>query len=76
MMFTIEQARKYSGLTQEEIAERMGVTPKTYIQYEKYRRVFDMKQAFHFSALTGIGVDQLIFFEGQQQKFCTKEAVR
>ena len=76
MMFTLEQARKYKGLTQEQIALKMGFSRQNYFEYEKYRRIFDMKQAFLFSEITGIPVDQLIFFEGQVQKFCSEEVTK
>lgn len=73
MKFTIAQARALSGLTQKKLAELLGVSEKTYIQYEKYRKILDMKQAFDFSYYTGIKMDDLIFFEGQVQKFCSEE---
>ena len=71
MKFTLAQARMLSGLTQRQIADMLGVSEKTYIQYEKYRKILDMKQAFDFSQYTGIDMNDLIFFEGQLQNFCT-----
>jgi len=71
MKFTLAQARMLSGLTQRQIAEMLGVSEKTYIQYEKYRKVLDMKQAFDFSHFTGISMNEIIFFDGQLQNFCT-----
>ena len=76
MMFTLEQARKYKGLTQEELAQKMGFSKQNYFEYEKYRRIFDMKRAFRFAEITGIPVDQIIFFEGQVQKFCSEEVTK
>lgn len=70
-MYTLEQARNLAGLTQVEMAEKLGMSEKTYIQYEKYRRVFTMDIAYRFSEITGIGLEQLIFFEGQLQKICS-----
>ena len=71
MNFTIKQAREYAGVSQVDMAEKLGMTETTYIQYEKYRRVFRMDTAFRFSEATGIPIEQLIFFEGQLQNFCS-----
>lgn len=69
--FTIEQARVISNNDQEQMAMKLGMTPKTYIQYEKYRRVFRMDTAFKFVELTGINMSNVIFFEDQLQKPCS-----
>ena len=34
-MFTIEQARKYAGMTQEEMAKNIGISRSAYIRIEK-----------------------------------------
>ena len=34
-MFTIEQARKYAGMTQKEMAKSIGTSTSTYIRIEK-----------------------------------------
>ena len=46
MPYTLEQARILAGLTQKEMAKKMKMSEKTYIQYEKYRRIFRMDQAY------------------------------
>ena len=33
-MFTIEQARKYAGMTQEEMAKNIGISRSAYIRIE------------------------------------------
>lgn len=71
MKYTIEQARILGGYTQVEMAERLGMSEKTYIQYEKYRRVFRMDIAFKFVVLTRVSINDIIFFEGQLQKICS-----
>lgn len=73
MKYTIEQARILAGLTQVETAERLGMSEKTYIQYEKYRRVFKMNDGMHFSQIVKRPLSQIIFFEGQLQMNCSKE---
>lgn len=69
--FTLEQARKYSGLTQEEIARKLGMTTRTYIDYEMYRRILRMDKAFLFASETNIPIDDIIFFEEQQHFKCS-----
>lgn len=71
MRYTLEQARILSGLKQVEMAKRMGMSEKTYIQYEKYRRVLRMDQAYTFVEQTIVPFDDIIFFVGHVQKFCT-----
>lgn len=71
MKFTIEQARILGGFTQVEIAKRLGMSEKTYIQYEKYRKIMNMKQAYDFVLHTKISMNDIIFFEGQLQKICS-----
>lgn len=71
MRYTLEQARILGGFTQVEIAEKIGMSEKTYIQYEKYRRVFRVDQALKFVELTKIPMDKIIFFNEQLQKNCT-----
>lgn len=71
MKYTLEQARILSGLNQVDMAERLGMSEKTYIQYEKYRKVFRMDTALKFMGATGISANDIIFFKGQVQKICS-----
>lgn len=74
MKYTIEQARLLSELTQNEMAKLMGMTTKTYIQYEKYRRVFRMDQGYKFAQNVKVPFDSIIFFAGQLQNFCSLDS--
>ena len=71
MRYTLEQARMLTSKTQQEMADDMGMSVKTYIQYEKYRRVFRMDQGYKFSQSVDVPFDSIIFFAGQLQNFCT-----
>lgn len=71
MKYTLEQARLLSDLTQVEMAAIMGMTEKTYIQYEKYRRILRMDQGYTFAKNVNVPFDSIIFFVGQLQNFCT-----
>lgn len=73
MKYTIEQARLLSDLTQAEMAKLMGMSEKTYIQYEKYRRVLRMDQGYKFANNVRVPFDSIIFFAGQVQNFCSLE---
>lgn len=73
MKYTIEQARLLSDLTQAEMAKLMGMSEKTYIQYEKYRRILRMDQGYKFANNVKVPFDSIIFFAGQLQNFCSLE---
>lgn len=71
MKYTIAQARALASLSQKEMAKMLGVCEKTYIDYEKYRKIFRMDVAYKFSKITGIEMDQIIFFDKDVQKICS-----
>ncbi|WP_147536066.1 helix-turn-helix transcriptional regulator [Bacillus marasmi] len=71
MKYTIEQARILGGFTQVEMAKRLGMSEKTYIQYEKYRKIFRMDTALKFVTLTKVNAGDIIFFKGQLQRICS-----
>lgn len=75
MKYTIGQARILGGFTQAQIALRLGMSEKTYIQYEKYRKFFRMDVAARFVELTRISMSDIIFFNHDVQKICSTEAV-
>lgn len=71
MKYTLEQARILTGLSQVEMAKKMKMSEKTYIQYEKYRRILRMDQGYLFAKQVDVPFDSIIFFAGQLQKFCS-----
>lgn len=73
MQYTLDQARILAGLTQKEMAKKMKMSEKTYIQYEKYRRIFRMDQAYLFMKHVNVPFDTIIFFAGQLQNFCSSD---
>ncbi|MBG9690996.1 XRE family transcriptional regulator [Lysinibacillus sphaericus] len=75
MQYTLDQARILAGLTQKEMAKKMKMSEKTYIQYEKYRRIFRMDQAYLFMKHVNVPFDTIIFFAGQLQNFCSSEKI-
>ncbi|SKB55323.1 DNA-binding transcriptional regulator, XRE-family HTH domain [Lysinibacillus sp. AC-3] len=75
MQYTLEQARILAGLTQKEMAKKMKMSEKTYIQYEKYRRIFRMDQAYLYMKHVNVPFDTIIFFAGQLQNFCSLDKI-
>lgn len=71
MLYTIEQARILGGFTQVQMANKLGMSEKTYIDYEKYRKIFRMNTATAFVNLTGMGINDVIFFKDKVQKICS-----
>ena len=63
MKFTLKQARQYAGLTQTEIAKRLGVGLATYRTYEWGDSQMRMDKAKKFSDIVGIDLDDLIFLQ-------------
>lgn len=61
MQFTIKKARQYSGLTQQEMAKKLGVSTKTYQNYESGKVAMRIDTAKLFSKLTGIELSKIIF---------------
>ena len=61
MQFTIKKARQYSGLTQEAMAKKLGVSTKTYQNYESGKVAMRIDTAKTFSKLTGIELSKIIF---------------
>lgn len=70
MRFTIEQARHIAGMTQAQVAAKLGMSEKTYIQYEKYRKIFRMDTAARFAEIVNLSIDQIVFFKPEVQKIC------
>ena len=63
VQFTIEQARKVRGFTQEQIAKHLGMSRSNYIEYEQGKRFFRVDQAYKFSKATNLSLNDIIFYE-------------
>lgn len=57
------KARKKSGLSQEEVAEKLGVSRQTISKWETNETLPDIQQAKRMSILYGISLDELISFD-------------
>lgn len=60
MQFTIKQARKYAGLTQEQLGKTIGVHRQTYMRIEKDPTTATIGQINKISDVTGIPVGDFI----------------
>lgn len=58
---TVKQARTLAELTQEEMAEKMGIHVQTYRKIEKNPEVASIKQAEQISSITGLQFNQIFF---------------
>lgn len=53
----MKQARAMSGLTQGEMAKKLGISSATYLKYEHNPGQMKIKTAVEFSRLTGIPIN-------------------
>lgn len=56
-------ARKRAGLTQEEVAERLGVSRQTIGKWEVDETLPDIRQSKRLATLYGVTLDDLIEFD-------------
>ena len=61
MKLTLKGARVNKGLTQSEVAEKLGITKGTLVNYEKYRTIPDINIAKKMATLYEVSVNDLIF---------------
>lgn len=61
MGFTLKQARQYAGYTQREMANILGVSRDVYRKIEQHPEKTSIELAKKFSAVVGIGIDQIFF---------------
>ena len=57
------QARKKCGLSQEEVAEKLGVSRQTISKWETDETLPDIRQSKRLAVLYGLSLDELIEFD-------------
>lgn len=57
------QARKKSGFSQEEVAEKLGVSRQTVSKWETDETVPDIRQSKKMAVLYNVSLDELIDFD-------------
>ncbi|WP_277295927.1 helix-turn-helix transcriptional regulator [Streptococcus hyointestinalis] len=60
---SLKMARVQAGLTQEEIAKKMGTNRVTYADYENYTTIMRMDKAVLFSKIVQVPLDEIIFLK-------------
>lgn len=61
MVLSPKQARMLCDLTQQEVAERLGVHRQTYMNWERNADEMPVGKAKEFSKIVGKGVDEIFF---------------
>ena len=59
MKLSLKQARVGAGLTQEQIAEKLGVSNITYLTYEKNPSKMRVDRLLTFAKETGVDISML-----------------
>ena len=77
MKTTIQGWRIHRGVTQKELAERLGISEPTYIKYEKDPALMKVRMVHDISVILDIDSKDIIFFD-KDSKFSLgeKEEVR
>lgn len=57
------QARKNKGLSQEEVAEKLGISRQTISKWETDETLPDIRQSKRLALLYGLSLDELIDFD-------------
>ena len=63
MAITLKAARVNAELSQQEAANRLGISKNTLSNYEKYRTIPDIKMSKRIAALYNCSVNDIIFFK-------------
>lgn len=61
MQITLKAARVNVGLTQNDVATKIGINKGTLVNYEKYRTIPDVETAKKLAKIYGLSVNDLIF---------------
>lgn len=60
---SLKAARMMRGLTQDEMADKLGVHRNTYINWERHPEDISMKKADEICKILNVSMDRIIFFE-------------
>ena len=60
---SLSAARRKKGLTQEAVAERLGVSRQTVSKWETDETLPDIRQSKEMAVLYGVSLDELIAFD-------------
>ena len=69
------RARKNKGLSQEMVAEKLGVSRQTISKWETYETLPDIRQSKNLAVLYDISLDELIDWDGDRNLQEIQEAI-
>ncbi|SCZ76261.1 helix-turn-helix transcriptional regulator [Pseudobutyrivibrio xylanivorans] len=72
----IKEIRKVSGMTQEELADKLGVSRQTISKWEKGLSTPDLEMAISFCELFQISLDEFIREEQMEQKLSLEDIMK
>ena len=61
--FTVKQARSLTGYSQEKMAKVLGISKNAYIRKEVGSSKFYVDEAYMFSEIVGLPMQDIIFFK-------------
>lgn len=62
MKLSMPAARVNAGLTQDDVAEKLGITRETLSAWESGKRVPRVDQAYAIAEIYGLPIDAIKFF--------------
>lgn len=65
---SLREARRKSGLSQEAVAEKLGVSRQTVSKWELDETLPDIRQSKRLATLYGMTLDELIDFDAEQDQ--------
>lgn len=65
---SLAKARKTAGMTQESVAEKLGVSRQTISKWELDETLPDIRQSKQLATLYGVSLDALIDFDVEVQE--------
>lgn len=72
----IKEIRKVSGMTQEELADKLGVSRQTISKWEKGLSTPDLEMSISFCELFRISLDEFIREEQMEQKLSLEDIMK
>lgn len=73
MRISLAAARVNAGLTQENVAKKLGKSKNTIVSYEKGRSVPDIETGKALASLYGVSIDDLNFLPNDCALSTTKQ---
>ena len=75
-MNRLKQLRKENGLTQQEVADEIGVTKRTYIYLEKGERQIKPEKTQQLANFFGVSVGYLLGYEPESEQVSNYKKIR